>query len=188
MTTPPASRAPIPAADFMSQFPRLFRRSAWRLETLDLYDSPQTRERMARFAAGEPIDPRPREHWLAMLRDGRSAGRTVGRVHVVGPLNDYLRYEIACYKQNAAAGEDIRLMPRDRGAALGLPEFDFWLLDSESDDEASVAVMKYGERGVLICAEFVTDPRFVAQCRRWRDIATSNAIPLSKYQAGRTAA
>jgi hypothetical protein len=167
----------------MGQFASLFRRSAWRLETLDLYDSPQTRERMARFAAGEPIDPRPREHWLAMLRDGRVTGRTVGRVHILGPLNDYLRYEIACYEQNAAAGEDIRLMSRARGATLGLPEFDFWLLDDET-----VAVMKYGERGVLIGAEFVTDPQFAAQCQRWRDIATSNAVPLREYQAGRTAA
>jgi hypothetical protein len=183
MSTPPASRGPIPAADFMGQFANLFRRSAWRLETLDLYDSPQTRERMARFAAGEPIDPRPREHWLAMLRDGRVMGRTVGRVHILGPLNDYLRYEIACYEQNVAAGEDIRLMSRARGATLGLPEFDFWLLDDET-----VAVMKYGERGVFIGAEFVTDPQFAAQCQRWRDIATSNAVPLSEYQAGRTAA
>lgn len=183
MSTPPASRPPVPAADFMSQFPGLFQRSAWRLETLDLYDSPQTRERMARFAAGEPIDPRPREHWLAMLRDGRAAGRTVGRVHVLGSLNDYLRYEIACYEQNAAAGEDIRLMPRSRAADLGLPGFDFWLLDDEI-----AMVMKFGERGVFIGAEFVTDPQFVGQCRRWRDVATSNAVPLSEYQVGRTAA
>src|SRR6266496_5764630 len=122
MNIPPDSRAPVPPGDFLSQIPNLFQHDAWRLETLDEYDSPQTRERMARFAAGEPIDPRPREHWLAMLRDGRVMGRTVGRVHILGPLNDYLRYEIACYEQNVAAGEDIRLMSRAHGATLGLPE------------------------------------------------------------------
>jgi hypothetical protein len=182
MSTPPASRGPIPAADFLGQIPRLFRREAWRLETLDLYDSPQTQERMARFAAGEPIDPRPREHWLALLRSSRAAGRTVGRVHALGPLNDYLRYEIACYQQNAAAGEDVRLMDRPRAAALGLPEFDYWLLDD------LVAVLSYTDHGVLLGAEFITDTRFVAQCRRWRDVAMANAVPLSKYKAGRTAA
>jgi hypothetical protein len=48
--------------------------------------------------------------------------------------------------------------------------------------------MHYGEHGWFLRAELVTDPDFTAQCRRWRDIAMSNATPLRDYQAGRTAA
>jgi hypothetical protein len=50
-----------------------------------------------------------------------SAGGSMGRVHVLGPLNDYLRYELACYAQNAEAGEDVRVMPRAAAAGLDLP-------------------------------------------------------------------
>jgi hypothetical protein len=163
--------------------PRLFKREAWRLELLDEYDEPATRERVARFKAGEPIDRAPREWWLDMVRKTRAAGGSVGRVHVLGPLNDYLRYELACYEQNAEAGEDTRLMSRHQAADLGLPDFDFWLFDGET-----AAVMYYGERGAFLRAEIVTDPGFVARCRHWRDVATSNAAPLSDYQTGRTAA
>jgi uncharacterized protein DUF6879 len=181
--TPPPGEVVAPA-DFGPMIPRLFNHAAWRLELLDEYDEPVTRERVARFKAGEPIDRAPREWWLAMARDVTAAGGSMGRVHVLGPLNDYLRYELACYEQNAAAGEDIRLMTRDRAAGLDLPAFDFWLFDG-----ITAAVMYYGGgRGAFLRAEIVTDRDFAAHCRRWRDVAMSNATPLSDYQAGRTAA
>ena len=74
-------------------------------------------------------------------------------------------------------------MDRARAIALGLPGFDFYLFDGRE-----AAVMKYTDRGVLQAVEIVTDPAFTARCRGWRDIATSNSVPLSEYQAGRTAA
>ena len=74
-------------ADFLASIPGRFERESFRYEQLDLYDSPATRERVARFLAGEGIDPRPREHWTAMLRSARAAGRAVRRVHAIGPIN-----------------------------------------------------------------------------------------------------
>ena len=180
-TAPPGEA--VSSAGFLARLPGLFERESFRYEQLDLYDSPATRERVARFLAGEGIDPEPREHWIAMLRNAKAAGRAVRRVHAVGPINDYLKYEIACYELNAAAGEDIRLMNRARAIALGLPAFDFYLFDGQA-----AAVMEYTDRGVLQGVRMVTDPAFAARCRDWRDLATSNSVPLSEYRAGRTAA
>jgi hypothetical protein len=180
-TAPPGE--PVAPADFLASISGRFQIESFRYEQLDDYDSPATRERVARFLAGEGIDPKPREHWTAMLRNAKAAGRAVRRVHAIGPVNDYLKYEIACYELNAAAGEDIRLMNRARAAALGLPGFDFYLFDGQA-----AAVMEYTDRGVLQGVQIVTDPAFTARCRDWRDLATSNSVPLSEYQAGRTAA
>jgi hypothetical protein len=184
MTVTPIPRGEVvPADDFGPMVPRLFTHEAWRLELLDEYDDPVTRERVARFKAGEPIDRAPREWWLTMAREVTAVGGSMGRVHVLGPLNDYLRYELACYGQNAEAGEDVRVMSRAAAAGLNLPEFDFWLFDGHT-----AAVMHFGERGSFLRAELVTDAGFTAQCRRWRDTAMSNATPIRDYQAGRTAA
>jgi hypothetical protein len=95
----------------------LFKRSAYRLEQLDEYDSPGTRE-------------------------------------------------------------DIRILPGDLATGLGLPGFDYWLFDGER-----AAVMYYGDRGTWLHTEIVTEPSFVADCRRWRDQALSRAVPLGDYMA-----
>lgn len=157
----------------------LFDRSAYRLELLDEYDSPRARIRVAQFLAGEPDDPQVRAYWDALVGDARSAGKTMQRVHVVAePLTDYLRFEFAFYRGSVRAGEDIRILPAEVAGELDLPTFDYWLFD---DQRAAVAY--YGERGAWLRTELVTDPDFVADCRRWRDAALSNAIPLDAYTA-----
>jgi hypothetical protein len=162
----------------------LFDHSAWRLETLDWYTSPVTEARLARFLAGEQVTAAERAGWLSMLRRDAAAGKTLARVHVIAePLTDYLRYELACYESSAAAGEDIRILPAELGAELGVPGFDFWLFD-----ETWVALQHYAERGRWLGAQVISDPYFVAEARRWRDAAMSRAIPLDAYQAERSAA
>jgi hypothetical protein len=165
----------------------LFDHSAWRLELLDWYTSPATERRLARFLAGEQVTAAERETWLSMLRRDQAAGKTIGRVHVIGELTDYLRYELACYQSSFLAGEDIRILPADLATGLDLPGFDFWLFDAGFPG-ARVAVNVYGERGAWLHAELITEPGFVADCCRWRDAAMSRAIPLDAYQAGRSAA
>ena len=112
-----------------------------------------------------------------MLRRDRAAGKTIGRVHVIAePLTDYLRYELACYQSSFLAGEDIRILPVGLAAGLELPAFDFWLFDAERPG-AQVAINVYGERGAWLHAEIITEPGFVADCRRWRDAAMSRPSP-----------
>jgi hypothetical protein len=187
-TTHPRGRV-VATADIDRGFAEgsLFEHSAWRLELLDWYTSPATEQRLARFLAGEQVTAAERETWLSMLRRDRAAGKTIGRVHVIGDLTDYLRYELACYQSSFLAGEDIRILPARLAAGLDLPGFDFWLFDA-GQQGARVAINLYGERGAWLHAEIITDPGFVADCCRWRDAATSRAIPLDAYQAGRSAA
>jgi hypothetical protein len=183
--SPPPGRAISPAEiDRGFEDTSLFSRSAYRLELLDWYTSPATESRLARFLAGEKVTEAERASWLATVRTARETGRTMARVHVIAdPLTDYLRYELACYESSVAAGEDIRILPADIAAGLDLPDFDYWLFDDER-----AAVQKYGDRGTWLGAELVTEPGFVAACRRWQDTAMSNAILLSAYTAERTAA
>ena len=162
----------------------LFGRSAYRLETLDEYDSPRTRIRVARFLAGEPDLPEVRAYWDQVVGDALRAGKIMQRVHVVGePPTDYLRFELHVYQESARAGEDIRILPMTAAGDLNLPDFDYWLFD-----DRRAAVMYYGERGTWLRTEMVTDPGFVATCQHWRDEALSRAIPLSDYMKERSAA
>jgi hypothetical protein len=162
----------------------LFDRTAYRLELLDWYTSPATERRLARFLAGEKVTAAERAGWLSMLAAMRAAGKTMSRVHVIAePLTDYLRYELACYESSVEAGEDIRILPADVATELDKPDFDYWLFD-----DVRVAVNYYGERGLWLRAEIVTEPAFVADCRHWRDQTLSKAIPYSDYMAHRRAA
>lgn len=167
-----------------ARFARLFDRYAWRLEVLDEYDSPRTRQRIAQLQAGQAIDWTGNLPWYHLVTDARIAGRQVGRVHVIPErLTPYLRFELAAYQNNQAAGETVQLLPRDQAEALGIPSFDFWLFDG-----TSAAVLYYGARGVMLRIEVVTDPEFLASCRAWRDTAMSNAIPLDEYTERQAAA
>jgi hypothetical protein len=166
----------------------LFDHTAWRLETLDWYTAPATEARLARFLDGEPVTAAERMGWLSMLQRDRAAGKAIGRVHVVSePLSDYLRYELACYESSAEYGEDIRILPAEAASGAGLPAFDFWLFDGDQPG-AWVLVQLFGERGAHVSGVVVTDPGFVADCRRWRDTATALSTPLGAYQAERSAA
>lgn len=166
--------------DLDTQFMDLFDREAFRLELLDWYDSPGTQERVQRFLAGEPDNPPARTGWDAVIAEAHRTGKVISRVHVVSePLTDYLRFELGFYRGSVAAGEDVRILPRAQAVGLDLPGFDFWLFDR------SAAVMVYDEAGWWLRSELVTSPGFVADCRRWRDIAMSHAIPLNDYAAGR---
>ena len=187
-TTHPRGRV-VSTADIDRGFAEgtLFGHSAWRLELLDWYPSPATEQRPARFLAGEQVTAAEREAWLSMLRRDRAAGKTIGRVHVIAELTDYLKYELACYQSSFEAGEDIRILPASLAVGLDLPGFDFWLFDAEQPG-ARVAINIYGDRGAWLRAEIVTEPGFVADCCRWRDAAMSRAIPLDAYQADRSAA
>ncbi len=164
-------------SEFEPRIPDLFEREAFRLELLDEYDAPATRERVRRFLAGEPQNLKVRAYWDGLIADARRAGKNMSRVHVVTePLNDYLRFELDFYRGSVAVGEDIGIIPRADAAGLELPEFDFWLFDGQT-----AAVMIYGWRGTWLRTVMITDPSFVADCCRWRDIALSNATPLSAY-------
>jgi len=164
----------------------LFTRTAYRLELLDEYDSPETRERIRLWLAGEPQGEDVRAYWDAVIRDAHRRGATMTRVHAIpsdGPLNNYLRFEFDFYRGSVEAGEDVRILPAGLANDIDLGVHDYWLFDNDR-----VLVNYYGGRGTWLRAEIVDDPAFVAACRRRRDAALSRAIPLNAYLARSTAA
>src|SRR5215469_13048784 len=110
--------------------------AVWRLETLQHYEVPGDKERQEAFHAGEPLPP-PRaakREDLRFIAALRAAGITVGRIHVVDqPLSPYLRYEIAVYAENAAAGEDVRIADRSLHRELAALGQDFAIADPQGE-------------------------------------------------------
>lgn len=157
--------------------------SWFRLETLQVYSIESEHHEYEEFLRTGQLDPRRKEEWRALISRHASAGRSLRRVHVIEePLTDYLRYEIAAYVGNHAAGEDIRLIPVPRGQwPEGLPrEADFWLIDDGLPSGTAWA-MDYDEGGVFRGAEQVLDPATVETYRHWREAALAAAVPLNDY-------
>jgi hypothetical protein len=162
---------------------RSCRVSAYRLETLQTYAVLSDEERQRAFHAGQPLPP-PRQDKVEDLRlitKLRQSGRSVGRIHVVDrPLSDYVRYELAVYPENAAAGEDVRIADRSRHPGLAMLTQDFAIFDGEADQPA-VILFDYDTSGRLLGYEHTTDPIVVERCRQQYRLAQSLSEPLNTF-------
>lgn len=152
------------------------RESWFRLETLQSYDVAYERGEFAAFLRGGQPDMTPGP-WQEMIAAHVAAGRELSRVHVVSePLSDYMRYELACYPLNAAAGENIRILPVPEGHwPPGIGYQDFWLFD-----DRDVWLMAYDRKGRFRYAEL--RPGLLGLARSRRDVATMKSVPLADYQ------
>ncbi|MFI8523924.1 DUF6879 family protein [Promicromonospora sukumoe] len=159
------------------EFGRLFEtfeRSAFRLETLAVYDVEDEQEEIARFLAGEDMGPEWSDNpWIRSMTD---TGRTVSRVHVLrSPLTDYLRYELSAYPGNITAGESIGIIDLTEVDVTGLPDHDFWLFD-----DRQVYRMHYTPEGKFLGGELLPEER-LGEYLGWRNLALANAVPFAAY-------
>ncbi|MGH3870475.1 MAG: DUF6879 family protein [Pseudonocardiaceae bacterium] len=158
-----------------------FAYSMFRLETLQEYRGQRDLDLLSEFLAGKPRPPDPaKTEWTSMIMSNVRAGKAVQRVHIVRePLTDYLRFELTWgYEPNAAAGEDVRLLPiaeHDPWPA-DLAQHDYWLFDS-----AELYDLHYDSDQVWQGAEHVTDPQKIVDACRWRDAALHYGTPWSGY-------
>jgi hypothetical protein len=159
-------------------------REAFRLEAQQAYAVPAESAQYQAFLAGQPLPSDPAvERSMAVIREATAAGTRVHRVHVVDlPLTTYLRYEIAAYAENSAAGEHVAIAVRSWHPALAALGEDFVLFDPGTDAEA-VVPMHYDAAGHLTGTSHSTDPGDVARAVRARDIAMAHAIPLHEFTA-----
>jgi hypothetical protein len=164
--------------EFSAQFNASFAHSAFRLEQLDYYVAPNETEPYERFLSGQAPDAAWREPWKRFVRNARSTGRQMSRVHILTePLTDYAMFELTCsYPANVDAGEDVLILPRSRAGGLDLPEQDFWLFDS-----ARAAVMSYDDAGNWLDVRIVDDRPTVGLYCRARDMALARATPLHDF-------
>ncbi len=151
---------------------RTFEHTAFRLEVRESY---YEKEQLAQFLAGEPVDLSYMESWLALNVGLRVASRRMERVRVVSrPFSDYTRYGLWLCHYNTQAGEDIRYL--DRADAAGLPDHDYWLLDS-----SRLYIVRFTDTDELLGAEPVDDPATIIQHGFWRDAAWHHAIPHREF-------
>jgi hypothetical protein len=164
------------AQDFTS----LFTRRVFRLEALDYYDAPNEREPLARFRAGEPVDPAWREPWKKLVTEVRKSGRIMERVHIVSePVSEYTRFSLLHgYPASVEAGEDVRIISRAAAAASGLPTADYWLFDDDL-----LAMLVYETDGRIRIVRLYRDEDFLERAQRGRDKAMRFAVPLAQYVA-----
>jgi hypothetical protein len=164
-----------------------FTREAFRLETLQVYREAEEDEPRRQFDAGQPVGDDPgTAQWVHWLTEGKAAGKTVARVHVlIEPLSEYARFELAYYRPGLAAGEDIRVIPVRAGEwpeGLPGPGGDFWLF-TDADGPARVVLMEYDDDGSLTGGWLSADPADIRQAVRWRDTAMGAAVSLADYSA-----
>jgi hypothetical protein len=156
--------------------------SAYRLETLQLYDVTGD-ERYRAFHAGEPLPPPGpgKVEDLRLIRQLTGAGRKVGRVHVIDqPLTDYLRYELAVYAENAAAGEDIRIAERPAHPSLLGLRRDFAVFDAETKHGTAI-VFDYSPVGRVLGYRVNNHQGAVRRFRELYDLALSHSIPVAEF-------
>lgn len=115
-----------------------------------------------------------RDGWIRTIEDARARGAYIGRIRLVGhPLTDYTRFELSAYTDNAAAGEDIRLIDRTDLTPSWNAAPDVWVFD----DKRAIT-MRYSDDGAWLGFEECEAAPYV----NVRRVLTPLAVPLAVYR------
>jgi hypothetical protein len=158
--------------------------SAWRVEALQHYTVPGDEDRQRAFHAGEPLPParQAKAGSLALIARLRDTGRTVGRIHVVDrPLSPYVRYELAVYAENVAAGEEVRIADRSLHPVLGEITADFAVFDAEAPADTRAILFDYDAAG-LVTGYRIAGAEALGACLEQLDLAYAYSVPLAKFR------
>jgi hypothetical protein len=153
----------------------------FRLEARQEYAVPAESAQFRAFREGRPLPADPAvEQSMQIIRAAVARGARLVRAHVVDlPLGLYLRYELAAYAENIAAGEQVRIGVRSWHPDLAPLRDDFVLFGAEG----AVVLMDYDAQGRLTGTRYTDDPADVARSRQIRDAVMAHAIPLSEFAA-----
>ncbi|MGW4751995.1 DUF6879 family protein [Streptomyces chartreusis] len=156
---------------------REFRHTAWRLETRRGYASDRSGANWSKFRDGETFSFNPDSPWHANVRAQTEAGKRFERVRLVDePLTEGQQFLLATGLGNAAAGEDIRNLPRAEAERLRLPDYDFWLFDSKI-----LARFAFDEDDTTLGVYVTEDPAEVLAACQARDAAWHHATPTTEF-------
>ncbi|MFE7077404.1 DUF6879 family protein [Streptomyces sp. NPDC057620] len=156
-----------------------FEHTAWRLETRRGYASDRAGDRFRAFLEGVLPVPEPDHPWNVNVRTQTAAGKTFSRVRIVDdPPTDGQRFLMATAAGGAAAGEDIRCLPRAKAERLSLPVHDLWLFDSRV-----LVCFHHDEEDVTLGVDLTEEPAAVLAACQARDAAWHHAIRVAEYAA-----
>jgi hypothetical protein len=153
-------------------------RSAFRLETHQVYRSQWEDRALEAIAAGTDPDMSYLDTWIHEVLGGRAAGRTYQRVHIVEgpPLTPYMDFEIRwAYPLTTAAGEVVRIIPAPKGR--GFPVWDFWFLDEEK-----VLKMVYDDEGFRQATVLLDGPWWAPWAGAIQHLAMRCSVPVGEWK------
>ncbi|MEV5879734.1 DUF6879 family protein [Streptomyces sp. NPDC052101] len=173
----PRTKAPqLQPFSSISHLFREFRHTAWRLETRSGYASDRRSPKWARWQAGEDIASEA-SAWLENVAEQTATGKRFERVRLVDvPPTEGQRFLLASAPGNVTVGEDIRNLTRARAKQLRLPDYDFWLFDSEI-----VARFAFDENDTTLGVYVTEDPAEVLAACQARDAAWHHAVPTQEF-------
>ena len=170
----------IPLAEFGAEFDT-FKREAFRLEGLQVFDVPEEKESFARFQLDRKAQPPDglNEEWHQIIRKAAQRGAIMKRLRIaILPLADYLLFEIAWgYSRSVEEGEAISIL--EVGCYADVPvqnDFlkDFWLFD-----DSRGYVVDYDLRGRFL-GVWKADTELVALLRDTKETLWAKAVPVEK--------
>jgi len=155
---------------------------AFRLEAQQLYAVPAENAQFRAFAEGQPLPADPHvDRSMQIIREATARGCRIRRVHVMDlPLNLYLRYELAAYRENIDAGEEVGIALRRWHVGLADLTEDFVLFDPEGP-HPDVVWMRYDDQGQLIGLAHSDRPADLALAASYRETALAHAVPLREF-------
>lgn len=125
------------------------------------------------------LDPNDPE--IQQIRESHAKGHIRQRVYVLSqPLTDYQRWVLPSYRQQAEAGQEIRILDTSVTQNPGLPSFDFIFID---DSETVIRLHYETEDGTYIGRELLPDADPNA-FRQYRELALSNSVSVLDYNFG----
>lgn len=117
------------------------------------------------------------------MRDWTAQGRRIGRVHIVErPLTPYLEYEFATYRENIAAGEDVRIADRAADPRLVGLRGDFIGFDLDDPDRAEVVWFDYDEDGRILARHASHRDHDIDGAVAARNLALARSVPLDQFR------
>ncbi|MFF5130171.1 DUF6879 family protein [Streptomyces syringium] len=160
---------------------RSARESAVHLEMRDAYGVENEIEGFAAWKQGHRLNPDDRSSWwrpwLDLVQEVTAKGVVIRRARIVSePVSDYIAFEHSGSFTNAAAGEQIRWLPRRMASDLALPGNDFWLFDGRL-----VQFNIFDGVGRWVHTDQTEDPAVAAHCASAFQAVWERGIPHEKY-------
>ncbi|WP_320783847.1 DUF6879 family protein [Streptomyces sp. CRN 30] len=153
------------------------RHTAWRLETRRGYAADRRSEPWARWQAGQDVAHDEPDAWRRNVAEQTARGVRYGRVRIVDdPPTEGQRFLLTRAPSNVAVGDEVRYLWRSEAEQLGLPDFDFWLVDSRF-----LLRFRFDAEDNTLGVVVSEDPAEVLAACQARDAAWHHAVPAEQF-------